>query len=226
MGAISTGMYRTACEDSPHKQKIDMWINEDKSNAWISRELGKLGDKISDKSISKYRKYREEYVQKELEKDPVFQGQIQKANDIFIDTASKIKQVDVLKHLSETIETCADMIHDAKDRDIQIKSAQDMRFMQMTMLDAIKIYGDTMLKAQRFAAVQDNPEILKPQTINVNVKGVLADVLKEAMKNGNGYELIDRIRAGISDDVPGGYEGHSMPNRSGIVDRTPEDTEG
>jgi len=226
MSHISTGLYQTACDASPHKQQIDIWINEDKPNAWISRELGKLGEQISDKSIAKYRKYRNEYIQKQLEQDPVYQGQVTAANEAFIDHASKIKAVNVLEHLSNTIEDCADMIADAKARDIQIKSAQDMRFMYMTMLDAIKLYGDTILKAQKFQKIEDNPELLKPQTINVNVKSVLTDALKEVMKGGNGYELIDRLRAGTGSDVAGGVPSDIGGDRSSIVDGEPEDIEG
>jgi hypothetical protein len=227
MGQISTGMYQTACEASPRKQQIDMWINEDKPNAWISRELAKLGEKISDKSIAKYRAYRNEYIDKKLQEDPVYQGQIQKANEVFIESASKIKAVDVLQHLVDTIETCADMIEDAKLRDVQIKSAQDMRFMHMTMLDAIKLYGDTILKAQKFSAIEDNPELLKPQTININVKSALTDVLKEVMKGGSdGFALIDKLRAGIGGDVGGGIQGDPSTGGSSIVDGDTESTQG
>lgn len=226
MGAISSGLYQTACEASPYRQKIDIWINEGKANLFISRELAKLGEKISDKSIAKYRKYREEFIHCEMEKDPVYQGKLKEVNQTFIDKVGQIKEVDVLGHLSDVIETCADMIQDAKDRDVQVKTAQDMRFMQMTLLDAIKIYGDTMLKAQKFAAVQQNPELLKPSVINVNIKSILTDALKEAMANGNGYELIDSLRAGIRNDDSGGHERDPMPDRSSIMDGASEDIKG
>ena len=33
------GTFQTACEMSPNKVQIDTWLNEGKSNLWISREL-------------------------------------------------------------------------------------------------------------------------------------------------------------------------------------------
>lgn len=220
-------MYQTACEASPHKDQINIWINEDKPNAWISRELNKLGERISDKSIAKYRSYRDQYITKQMEKDPVYQGQIQKANEAFIDSASKIKSVNILQHLTDTIENCADMIADAKERDIQIKSVQDMRFMQMSMLDAIKLYSETILKAQKFEAIEKNPELLRPQTININVKSALKDVLMEVMKSGgNGFELIDKLRTGIGSDNGIRDEGDPSGDRSSIVDGAEENSEG
>ena len=63
-----------------------------------------------------------------------------------------------------------------------------------TLLNAIKLYGDTVLKAQRFDQVNKDPSLLKPQTINVNVKNVLSDLLKEAIQQGDGYSMIDKIR--------------------------------
>ena len=69
----------------------------------------------------------------------------------------------------------------------------------MTMLDAIKLYGDMMLKMQRFDEVNKDPTLLKPQTININVRSALTDVLKGAMADGgNGYALIDKLRAGVN----------------------------
>ena len=38
-GQMAVGAFQTACEASPNKQQIDMWLNEGKSNLWISREL-------------------------------------------------------------------------------------------------------------------------------------------------------------------------------------------
>ena len=83
--------------------------------------------------------------------------------------------------------------------EIKIRNVQDMRFVSMTMLDAIKQYGDVMLKMQRFNAVNEDPTLLKPQTINVNIRGALTDILKEAMAGGaGGYVLIDKLRAGVA----------------------------
>ena len=76
-----------------------------------------------------------------------------------------------------------------------------MRMVQQTMLEAISTYADVMLDAQKFQAINDDPTLLKQEktTININVKSALADILKEAMQNGGeGYKLIDSLRAGIS----------------------------
>ena len=79
---------------------------------------------------------------------------------------------------------------------VTIRNVADMRMVQMTMLDALKLYGDTMLKAQRMQAVNDDPSLLKP-TINVDVKSLL----KEMLMGGDGdarTQLVDQLRAGLS----------------------------
>lgn len=200
-GQMAVGAFQTACEASPNKQQIDMWLNEGKSNLWISRELqSRFNEKISDKAVGKYRKYRDNMIQQQLEQDPNFQKKMDYANQQLIDGISKMRTVNVIDHLADTIEQCAGMLEDAKFNDIQIRNAQDMRFVSMTMLDAIKLYGDTMLKMQRFNEVDKDPSLLKPQTINVNIRGALTDILKGAMADGEngGYALIDKLRAGIN----------------------------
>ena len=73
---------------------------------------------------------------------------------------------------------------------------------QQTMLEAIQAYGDTMLKAQQFKAVEDDPSLLKKDTnININIRTTLADILSDAMAkggNGNGYGIVDQLRNGIN----------------------------
>ena len=39
MADNNTGMYQLGCEASPHRQQIDAWINEGKTNKWISDQL-------------------------------------------------------------------------------------------------------------------------------------------------------------------------------------------
>lgn len=197
---VAIGTYQTACEMSPNKNQIDMWLNEGKSNLWISRELqSRFDEKISDKAIGKYRKYREQYIQEQLQQDPEFQKKMEYADKQLSASIGKMQTVNVIDHLAETIKHCAEMLEQAKMNDIQIRNVQDMRFVSMTMLDAIKQYGDVMLKMQRFDAVNNDPTLLKPQTINVNIRGALTDILKGAMAGGgSGYALIDKLRAGIA----------------------------
>lgn len=186
---------------SPNRTQIDLWLNEGKSNLWISRELqSRFNEKISDKAIGKYRKYREQHIQEELVADPNFQKKMAYADQQLSMSIGKMQTVNVIDHLADTINNCAEMLAQAKMNDIQIKNVQDMRFVSMTMLDAIKQYGDVMLKMQRFNAVNEDPTILKPQTININIRGALTDILKGAMANGDGggYALIDKLRAGIA----------------------------
>lgn len=194
------GTFQTACEMSPNKAQIDMWLNEGKSNSWISRELqSRFDEKISDKAVGKYRKQREQMIQEQLNEDPDFQKKMQYANQQLVDGISKMQTINVVDHLAQTIQDCADMLAQAKVDEIKIRNVQDMRFVSMTMLDAIKQYGDVMLKMQRFSAVNDDPTLLKPQTINVNIRGALTDILKDAMNGGSGgYALIDKLRAGIA----------------------------
>ena len=82
---------------------------------------------------------------------------------------------DTLAKLSDIIDQSANMLANVDMEVVKIKNAQDMRFITQNMLDAIKIYGDTVLKAQRFGAVENDPSLLKPTTINVNVKSALTD---------------------------------------------------
>lgn len=197
---VAIGTYQTACEMSPNRTQIDLWLNEGKSNLWISRELqSRFNEKISDKAIGKYRKYREQHIQEELTADPNFQKKMAYADQQLSMSIGKMQTVNVIDHLATTIQDCADMLAQAKMEGIQIKNVQDMRFVSMTMLDAIKQYGDVMLKMQRFNAVNEDPTILKPQTININIRGALTDILKGAMANGgDGYALIDKLRAGVA----------------------------
>lgn len=197
---VAIGTYQTACEMSPNRTQIDLWLNEGKSNLWISRELqSRFDEKISDKAIGKYRKYREQHIQEELSADPNFQKKMAYADQQLSTSIGKMQTVNVIDHLADTINHCAEMLAQAKVDDIKIKNVQDMRFVSMTMLDAIKQYGDVMLKMQRFNAVENDPTILKPQTININIRGALTDMLKGAMASGSdGYALIDKLRAGVA----------------------------
>lgn len=197
---VAIGTYQTACEMSPNRTQIDLWLNEGKSNLWISRELqSRFNEKISDKAIGKYRKYREQHIQEELSADPDFQKKMAYADQQLSMSIGKMQTVNVVDHLAQTIQDCANMLAQARMDDIKIKNVQDMRFVSMTMLDAIKQYGDVMLKMQRFNAVNEDPSILKPQTININIRGALTDILKGAMASGDsGYALIDKLRAGVA----------------------------
>ena len=197
---VAIGTYQTACEMSPNKTQIDMWLNEGKSNLWISRELqSRFNEKISDKAVGKYRKQRDQMIQEQLKQDPDFKRKMNYAEQQLTNSINKMQTVNIVDHLADTITRCAEMLDQAKVDDIKIKNVQDMRFVSMTMLDAIKQYGDVMLKMQRFNAVNDDPTLLKPQTINVNIRGALTDILKDAMAGGSGgYALIDKLRAGIA----------------------------
>lgn len=198
------GLYQqTACESSPHKNQIDTWLNEGISAAEVSRRLlANYGEKISDRSVMKYKKYREEHLRQELREDPVFQGKMEMVTEKLNTGIGKIREVDILGRLGTIIEDSAEMLADAKDRQIQVRNAQDFRFVSQTMLDAIKVYGDTMLKVQKMDAINQNPELLKPTQINVNVKSALVDILSGAMGAGD-YTIIDQLRAGMGMDVPG-----------------------
>lgn len=196
-----TGSYQLACEASKNKLQIDTWLNEGQSLVWISEQLAKLGDYISVNSISKYKKVRDKMIQKELEATPAFIAKQAEVTGQLNASIAKIQTVDLVGRLSELIEDSADLLQQAKDDDIRINSVKDMRMVQQTMLDAISIYGDTMLKAQEFDAIQNNPDLLKKSTttINLNVRDTISDILKGVISNGeeSGYNLIDRLRAGI-----------------------------
>lgn len=199
----NTGSYQLACEASPNKQQIDIWLNEGKPQKWISEQLKEMGDYISVNSIAKYKKYRDEHIQTELMADPVYQAKVYEVNEQLNESIAKIKKVDMLGELAEIVEHSAELLSDARDRNIQINSVKDLRMVQQTMLEAIQAYGDTMLKAQQFRAIEDDPSLLqkKNTTININIRSALTDLLTDAMKkggNGNGYGIIDQLRNGIN----------------------------
>lgn len=201
MATMAVGGYQTACEASPHKYQIDQWLNEGKSAAWISRELSKqFGEHISDRSVMKYKKYREDWIQQEIEKDPAYQAQTQAIQEQLNDGIGKIQKIDCIARLAQVIDDSAGLLQKAKEDQIAIRSAQDWKFVAGTMLDAIKLYGDTVLKAQRFEQVQQDPSLLRPTTVNINVKNTLTDILGEAMRTG-GYDLIDKLRGSIGADT-------------------------
>lgn len=200
MATMAVGNYQTACEASPNRQQIDAWLNEGKAAAWISRELNnKFGEKISDRSIMKYKKYRDDWIQDEIEKDPMYQAQTKEIREQLNDGIGKIRKIDTISRLADVIDDSAMMLQQAKEDQVKIRTAQDFKFVAGTMLDAIKLYGDTILKAQRFEKINDDPTLLKPTTINVNVKAALTDILGEVMHSG-GYDLIDKLRTGAMQD--------------------------
>lgn len=201
MATMAVGAYQTACEASPNKQQIDQWLNEGKAAAWISRELNRLyGEKISDRSIMKYKKYRDEWIQQEIEKDPLYQAQTQEIREQLNDGIGKIRKIDTISRLADVIDDSAAMLQQAKEDQVKIRTAQDFKFVAGTMLDAIKLYGDTVLKAQRFEKVNEDPSLLRPTTINVNVKAALTDILGNAMQTG-GYDLIDKLRGASHEQI-------------------------
>lgn len=214
MSTMAVGAYQTACEMSPNKQQIDEWLNEDKSCEWISKELkSKYNELISAVSVRKYKKYRDEWIQKEVEKDPLYQAKSKEIRERFNDGIGEMKAVNVIGKLADIIEdTSSYLIEARQNKEIKIRSMKDYSMIAGSLLDAIKLYGDTLLKAQRFDAVNENPELLKPTTINVNVKSTLTDILGDVMRDG-GYDLIDRLRSGVqqepviveSDEI---YDGH------------------
>ena len=137
---------------------------------------------------------------KELEETPEFQAKQMMVTEQFNQSVAKIQKVDLIGRLSELIEDSAALLEDAKFRGIQINSVKDMRMVQQTMLDAINAYGETMLNAQKFAEIQNDPSLLqhKSTTINIDVKMALTDILKGAVEDGgDGYSIIDRLRNGI-----------------------------
>lgn len=201
---MAEGMYKMGVEASPYKQQIDTWLNEGKALTWISNELKGMGGYLSTNALSKYKKARDERIQKELEKTPEFKAKQQMVTKQFNDSVAKIQKVDLIGRLSELIEDSAELLEDAKMRGIQINNVKDMRMVQQTMLDAINAYGDTMLKAQQFEEINNDPSLLKKQstTININVKSALTDILRSAMEEGgDGYGIIDKLRAGITGTV-------------------------
>ena len=199
MSTMAVGAYQTACEASPHKQDIDQWFNEDKSCEWISKELkNRYNESISAVSVRKYKKYRDDWVQKEIEKDPLYQAKTSEIREQFNDGIGQLKKIDTIGRLADIIDDTSSYLAEARQDDtVKIRNMKDYALVAGSMLDAIKLYGDTILKAQRFNQINEDPSLLKPTTINVNVKSTLVDILGDVMKEG-GYGIIDQLRAGIN----------------------------
>ena len=200
----NTRSYQLTCDASPNKQHIDIWLNDGKTQKWISEQLKEMGDYISVNSIAKYKKYRDEQIQQELMEDPGYQAKVYEVNEQLNQSIAKIKKVDMLGELANIIDHSGELLVQAREDGIEIRSVKDLRMVQQTMLEAIQAYGDTMLKAQQYAAVQNDPSLLqnKNTTININVKTALTDILTQAMQKGNseenGYGIIDQLRRGIN----------------------------
>lgn len=191
------GALKLAVDQSPYKTQIDEWLNEHKSANWISEQLRELGGYISPISINKYRKVREERLQKELEKHPDFAKKQEQVNEVLNDKIGEIQVVDLMGNLATLIGDSAELLADAKERNVQINTVKDMRMIQQTMLDAIGAYGTTMLNAQKFQEIQKDPSLLNSSstTINIQVKEALSDILKSSIKEGgDNYGLIDQLR--------------------------------
>lgn len=201
MVSKNTGAYQLACESSPNKQLIDTWLNEGKTQKWISNELKGMGDYISVNSIAKYKKYRDDLIEQELLDDPNYQAKVYEVNEQLNQSISKIKKVDMIGELSELIEHSSELLQQSREEGIQINNVKDMRMIQQTMLEAIQAYGDTMLKAQQYRAIEEDPSLLqkKNTNINISIRTALTDILSESMKGGsNGYGIIDQLRNGIN----------------------------
>jgi hypothetical protein len=158
-------------------------------------------------------------------KDPLYQAQIQEANHALVEEVGKMKQINVMNHIAETIEHCAELMQTAKDEEIHVRNIQDLRYVQMTMLESIKLYGDIILKAQQFAKVEENPELLRP-TVNVHVKSALIDMLKGGMSDEQRTEFVDRLRNGIRVVDQGGLPGDTPGGGFSSMDREQSDIEG
>lgn len=198
-----TGMYQLACEASPHKDQIDIWLNENKPNKFISDSLREMGDEfyISTNSIAKYRQYRDDMFKQELEELPEFKAKKMEIQAQLNASVGKVQVVDLVGRLGSVIEDSAELLLQAKTDDIRIQSVKDLRMVQQTMIEAVKVYGETMLNAQKFKAIEDNPDLLTNSntTININVKNALTDILKGAISDGGeGFNLVDKLRSGLT----------------------------
>lgn len=190
--------HKSAVDSSPNRDQIDRWLNEGRAIKWISNELNGLGDYISPATLSKYKKKRELRVKEDLESMPQFEAKQKAVTQLVNDKISQIQTVDLMGNLSKLIDDSAQLLADAKERNIQINNVKDMRMIQQTMLDAITAYGETMLNAQKFQEINKDPSLLKSgnTTVNIEIKNILSDVLKSSIKEGGegAYGLIDKLR--------------------------------
>lgn len=191
---------KSIIETCGHKVEIDQMIDDNRSLAYIQSWMqDELEINISKQSIMKYKKKREIQLKNQLEKMPEYQTKMQYLSQDLVDGIGKIKQVDIIGSLSDIITQSSELLRRADDDDIKITSVQDMRFVTQNMMDAIKLYGDTVLKAQKFNEINKNPELLKPNNTNITIQiqDMLASVLKESITSGQGFDLVDKLRSGM-----------------------------
>jgi len=195
MGEQVMDYQKSACGQSPYKPQIDAWLNEGKSFSFISKELKKLGDPISDKAIGRYARGRQESAHKMLvANNPTYKHEVKKVNQEIADSVSQFKVINTLNHLAEAIEGNAKLMAEGMDA-VVVENAQDLRYVTQNMLDAIKLHAELTMQAQKFAKIEEDPSLLRP-TQSQEVKSVIINMFGE-MDDDAKYKMADLLRAGL-----------------------------
>jgi len=194
--SVKRGKYALACEKSPYKVDIDTWLNEGKSYSWISKQLELLGDPISPNSVSKYAKHRQAMVSKKLMEDPTYQDAVNHIKSNIQDGITQVKQLDLMGQLDDVISSNSSLIA-RYAHDVVIETAQDLRYVSQSVIQAIEAKGKLALMSQKH---QSNAKEMEENNGKLSaggqMKSVLSDILA-AMTPEERTSLIDKMRNGL-----------------------------
>lgn len=187
-GVIDDKMFKEQLSD----RAIALWLKEETDEPYTVTQ------------VKNYRKQREEEAQFILDTIPEYQAYKMAVREEMNNSLMAMRNVDLIGALTTVMGDSAKMIADANERGVKIKDAKEYRMIQQSLLDTIKLYGEMMILNQKYEMIQkqqENPEQFRPQnnTININIKGALSDILKEAVKEGD-YTVVDAMRDVI--DIP------------------------
>jgi hypothetical protein len=185
------------CVMSPNKALIDKMLNEHASFTSINKKLAELGESISVPAISAYAKKRENALLSSAVLSPEFQETSKRMMSMYNNAIGKIKGVDLLGKLESLIKYSEELVDDARIAGaVEIKNAKDLSMVGETLVKAITEYSKVIQIAQQIKEIDDDPSLIRPQNINVEIKDQIVNVLQDSIKSGN-FGMVDQIRNAI-----------------------------
>lgn len=183
-----------AVEKSPNRDQIEAWFVKGKSVPWIHKNLKeKFGEYISVNSIQKYSKFRRSKIEAEMHEQSDYTQKMRQLESTLIAKTEAIKEVDIQAGLNDILNYNAELLQQAKHDEIRIKSAQEIRFVQQSMIDAYRLRLEALEHYQKYNAIEKNPDLLRPTT-NIQMTETIRDAISEIIAQ-NGFAEIDRLRA-------------------------------
>lgn len=193
--------------DSPWKAKIDdLLFKKSLSDRAVALWLEKnapVDAHYNWQQIRYYRQAREKDAKYALEKVPEFQEYKMAVREEINNSILAIRNIDIIGKLTEIIGDTSERLQQASDK-VKITSTRDYNDTQRLMLETIRLYGELMLENERYIDLRErreNPTAKQTtnNTININLRESLADILRSATQEGD-YSAIDAMRDII--DIP------------------------